>query len=121
MNATKLAVIRTIRTARFEVELAEHVEFENPADCVAWDDPEAEREYVERIETGELPWYCLGVHVYVRESETDQGRYRRLHPRREIGSAYLGCVDTLDLHAVGVRDVVAEAIADARQLLEVAL
>ena len=115
----KLGVIRTIAVGRFEVELAEHVEHENPADCVAWDDEEAEAEYVRKIREGVYPWYCLGAHVYVREHDTQEGRYRVHHPRREIGSAYLGCCDTFELHAIGVRDLVAEAIQDARRLLEV--
>lgn len=108
--STRIGTIRTYERERFTVEIAQHAEYVDPADTVAWDDPEAEREYVERIESGEYPWYCLGVHVYAR---SDGG------PLREIGSAYLGCCDTLDVRALGVRHVVREAIQDARQLLEV--
>lgn len=111
--STKLGVIRTYRRDRFEVELAEHVEYENPADTIAWDDPEAEGEYVRRIHAGLLPWYCLGVHVYAVHQSP--GRVER---RREIGAAYLGCVDTLDVRAIGVREMVREAIEEARHFLE---
>jgi len=106
----KLATIRTYERERFSVEIAEHVEYENPADTIAWDDPQAEREYVERIHRGDLPWFCLGAHVYV----SVEGGIRR-----EIGSAFLGCCDTYDLRALGVKDVVSEAIRDARSLVEV--
>lgn len=103
----KLATIRTIRRGRFTVEIAEHVEHAHPADTIAFgdtpEDLEAEQEYIRKIEQGDLPWYCLGVHVY--------------YLGREIGSSYLGCVDTYDLHAVGLRDVVADAIREAREFL----
>ena len=112
--STKLATIRTYCRGRFEVELAEHVEYENPADTVAWDDPEVEREYVEKVERGDLPWYCLGVHVYAIQRTPGF-----VEQPREIGSAYLGCVDTYDLHAIGARDLVLEAIQEARGLTEV--
>ena len=107
--STRLSTIRTYQRARYSVEIAEHVEFEDPAGTVAWGDEEAEREYVEHIRSGAYPWYCLGVHVYA----SHEGSIRR-----EIGSAYLGCCDTLDLRALGVRDLVADAISDARSLLE---
>lgn len=108
--SARLATLRTYEREHFTVEIAQHVEDVDSADTVAWDDPEAEREYVERIRSGDYPWYCLGVHVYAR---SERG------PLREIGSAYLGCCDTLDVRALGVRDIAREAIQDARQLLEV--
>lgn len=98
--------LKTIRTPRFVVTLEAHPEYEIPADTIAWDDLDAEAEYVRKIESGDIPWYCLGAHVYVNSGGSWQGR--------EIGSSYLGCVDTEDFYSVGARDVVAMAIEDAR-------
>lgn len=100
----KIETLRTLNIGRFVVEIAAYVEETHPLDMVDFGDEAAEREYVRKIEQGIYPWFCLGVHVYTRGGH-------------EIGSAYLGCVDTYRLHEVGLKDVVAEAVADARDTL----
>lgn len=114
----KLSTLRTIHIGRFLIEIAEYIEEVHPADMICYgNDPEgkrAEKEYLRKVETGEIPWYCLGVHVYITH-DVDGGAFI---PEVEIGSAYLGCVDTYDLHAVGVRWVVKDAIEEARATLD---
>lgn len=106
----KIRTIREYHRGRFVVELAEHVEYDHPAGTIATGDDVADVEYVRKIESGEYPWYTLGVHVYVTEEHCPH--------MREIGSSFLGWCDTYDLAAIGARDVVSEAVADARNLIE---
>jgi len=95
--------LREIKTARFTVRLRAHPEYQDPIDTIAWDDPSAEHTYAQTIYSGACPWFVLGAHVFAEGVE--------------IGSSYLGCVDTYDLRSVGVRDVVHEAIEEARQTI----
>lgn len=105
---------RVYRTAHFVVKVLAHYEDLDPADTIAWangpDDTEglrAEREYLESINRGDTPWYCLGVHVFTRNDDAPW-------LEREIGSSYLGGVDAKNPRDVGLRDVAHEAFADAR-------
>lgn len=102
MISDKLETIKVYKTRRFIVEVASFVEYTDPAEKVP--DPA----YVRRIARGNVPWYCLGIIVRTRN---DEARWME----REIGSAYLGCVDTLDWRDVGGREVAAEAIKGARE------
>jgi hypothetical protein len=105
-------VIRTIETPRFRVEVFVFPEETDPADTIAFGDDaeakQAEQDYLDKINSGELPWVVIGAEVI-----GDKGR--------EIGSAYLGGCDFLPFDGeygstVG-RDLVREAIQDARATL----
>lgn len=105
-------LIRTIEKSNFRIRIVAEPEDVNPADIIDLPEPEA-REYLAKIETGDYPWYCLAV--YVDRKIPARGGY--LLAPLTVGRAYLGCVDTVDLHAVGLRHVVADAVAHARHTL----
>ena len=99
-----LKVIREWTMPTYRVVAVAHPEHTAPEDTVAWDDPDREKEYCEKIYSGEYPWYVLGVHVFAGDTF--------------LGSSYLGCVDTYELRDVGVRDVAGGAIEEARERLD---
>ena len=105
-------IIREIHTPRFVVEIGEYPEHIPPEDTIASGDDSWDAEYVEHIRSGDYPWYCLGVVV---RAKVERAGYVDRAP--ELGASFLGCVDTYDTRAVGVADMVREAIADARHTL----
>ena len=104
--------LRTIEKDNFRVDFEAHEEDIDPADTVFFGEDEqskeAEKAYLEKIYSGEYPWFCLGVHVFDTSGLIE----------KEVGSSYLGGVDTYDLRGVGVRDVVWEAVKEARKTTE---
>jgi len=107
-----IETLRTIEKTSFRVEFEAHPEDIDPADTVFFGEDDeskaAERAYLEKIYSGEIPWFCLGVHIWDTSGPIE----------KEVGSSYLGGVDTYDLHGVGVRDMVQEAVREARKTTE---
>ena len=107
----RLETLRTIEKENIRVEFVAWEEDLDPADTVAFGEDDeskkAEAEYLAKIHNGEYPWYCLGVHIF----DTSDA----IHS--EVGASYLGGVDTYDLRGVGVRDVVWEAVKEARECM----
>jgi hypothetical protein len=92
-------VVKSYRTANVEVLFVEMPEDTDPIDTVAWS-PEEDAEYAQKVYDGTYPWYCLGVFV--------------LFGGHEVGSSYLGCIDTWNLRDINAFDVAREALEQAR-------
>lgn len=107
-------VVRTIETPRFRVEVFVEPEDTHPADSIAFGDDEAEAEYLEKINSGALPWVLIGVEVSAENGA------RWVKPP-VLGRAYLGGCDFLpfdgDYGTTVARDLIREAIGDARATL----